>query len=76
VKARAADARCGRCRRRESGIRALAEEAERRGQYLVLNVLTVNQRARALYRRLGLTEVTRPGDRGIRITMRSARHGE
>jgi hypothetical protein len=30
--------------------------------------------AQALYRRLGLTEVTRSGGRGTRITMRSARH--
>ena len=36
-------------------IRALAEEAERKGQPLVLDVLTVNRRAQALYRRLGLT---------------------
>jgi ribosomal protein S18 acetylase RimI-like enzyme len=57
-------------------ISALVEEAERKGQHLVLDVLTVNRRAQALYRRLGLTEVTRPGDRGTRITMRSARHRE
>ena len=54
----------------------LAKDAERQGQHLVLDVLTVNRRAQALYRRLGLTEVTRPGDRGIRITMRSARYRE
>jgi GNAT superfamily N-acetyltransferase len=55
-------------------IRALLEEAEREGQPLVLDVLTVNRRAQALYRRLGLTEVARHGDRGIKITMRSAQH--
>jgi ribosomal protein S18 acetylase RimI-like enzyme len=55
-------------------ISALAEEAERTGQNLVLDVLTVNHRAQALYRRLGLTEVTRLRDRGTKITMRSAHH--
>jgi ribosomal protein S18 acetylase RimI-like enzyme len=55
-------------------VRALLEEAERKGQPLVLDVLTVNRRAQALYRRLGLTEVARHGDRGIKITMRSAQH--
>jgi len=53
-------------------ISALLEEAEHKGQDLVLDVLTVNRRAQALYRRLGLTEVARPGDRGTKITMRSA----
>jgi ribosomal protein S18 acetylase RimI-like enzyme len=53
-------------------ISALVEEAERKGQQLVLDVLTVNRRAQALYRRLGLTEVTGHGDGGTRITMRSA----
>ena len=57
-------------------ISALVEEAERKGQHLVLDVLTVNRRAQALYRRLGLTEVARHGDRGTRITMRSARRRE
>lgn len=55
-------------------VSALLEEAERTGQALVLDVLTVNRRAQALYRRLGLTEVTRHGDRGTKITMRSAHH--
>jgi len=53
---------------------ALLEEAERNGQELVLDVLTVNRRAHALYRRLGLTEVARHGDRGTKVTMRSAHH--
>jgi GNAT superfamily N-acetyltransferase len=57
-------------------ISALVDEAERKGQHLVLDVLAVNRRAQALYRRLGLTEVTRHGDRGTRITMRSAHHRE
>jgi len=55
-------------------ISALAEEAERTGQDLVLDVLTVNRRAQALYRRLGLTEVARHGNGGTKITMRSAHH--
>jgi hypothetical protein len=52
--------------------RALLEEAGRTGQDLVLDVLTVNRRAQALYRRLGLTEVARHGDRDTKVTMRSA----
>jgi len=56
-------------------IRALLDEAGQRGQDLVLDVLAVNQRAQALYRRLGLAEVARPGDDGLRITMRSSRPG-
>jgi ribosomal protein S18 acetylase RimI-like enzyme len=55
-------------------ISALLAEAERIGQDLVLDVLTVNRRAQALYRRLGLTEVARHGDRGTKITMRSVHH--
>jgi len=55
-------------------ISALLEEAERTGQDLVLDVLTVNRRAQALYRRRGLTEVARHGDRGTRVTMRAAYH--
>jgi ribosomal protein S18 acetylase RimI-like enzyme len=55
-------------------ITALLDEAERTGQDLVLDVLTVNRRARALYRRLGLTEVHKHGDRGTKITMRFTQH--
>ena len=55
-------------------ISALLEEAQRTGQDLVLDVLTVNRRAQALYRRLGLTEVARHGDRGTKVTMRSVHH--
>ena len=51
-------------------ISALADEARRKGQDLVLDVLTVNHRAQALYRRLGMKEVARHGDNNIRITMR------
>jgi ribosomal protein S18 acetylase RimI-like enzyme len=55
-------------------ISALLEEAERKGQDLVLDVLTVNRRARALYERFGLTEVASHGDHGIKVTMRSTQH--
>jgi ribosomal protein S18 acetylase RimI-like enzyme len=55
-------------------ISVLLDQAERKGQDLVLDVLTVNCRAQALYQRLGLTEVARHGDRGTKVTMRSARH--
>jgi ribosomal protein S18 acetylase RimI-like enzyme len=44
------------------------------GQDLVLDVLTVNRRAQALYHRLGLMEVARHGDRDTKITMQSTRH--
>ena len=54
-------------------ISALIDEAGRNGQDLVLDVLTVNHRAQALYRRLGMTEVARHGDNNIKITMRSSR---
>ncbi|WP_433143449.1 GNAT family N-acetyltransferase [Actinomadura nitritigenes] len=54
-------------------INALLDEAEQQGKDLVLDVLAVNHRAQALYRRLGLREVARHGDGDIKIRMRSAR---
>ena len=54
-------------------ITALIEEAGHKGQDLVLDVLTVNHRAQALYQQLGMIEVARHGDNNIKITMRSAR---
>ena len=54
-------------------ISTLIDQAWRKGQDLVLDVLTVNTRARALYQRLGMTEVARHGPGNIKITMRSAR---
>lgn len=51
-------------------IRALADEARQKDQDLVLDVLAVNHRAQALYRRLGLIEVARHGDGNIKLTMR------
>jgi ribosomal protein S18 acetylase RimI-like enzyme len=52
-------------------ISALLDEARHKGQDLVLDVLTVNHRAQALYQRLGMTEAARHGDGNIKITMRS-----
>jgi ribosomal protein S18 acetylase RimI-like enzyme len=54
-------------------IITLIDEATQKGQDLVLDVLTVNHRAQALYQRLGMTEVARHGDNDIKITMRSSR---
>ena len=51
-------------------ISALIDEARDKGQDLVLDVLTVNHRAQALYRRLGMTEVARHSE--VKITMRSS----
>ena len=51
-------------------ISALADEARRKGQDLVLEVLTVNHRAQALYQRLGMKEAAGHGDKNIKITMR------
>jgi ribosomal protein S18 acetylase RimI-like enzyme len=52
-------------------ISALIAEAARTGQDFALDVLNVNHRARALYQRLGLTEVGRHGDNNIKIDMRT-----
>jgi ribosomal protein S18 acetylase RimI-like enzyme len=54
-------------------IGMLLADAGRRGHDLVLDVLAVNERARALYRRLGLTEVAAVGDGDVRVRMRSGR---
>jgi N-acetylglutamate synthase-like GNAT family acetyltransferase len=56
-------------------ITALIDEARQRGQDLVLDVLSVNHRAQALYQRLGMKEVARHGDNNIKITMRSTTTG-
>ena len=53
-------------------ISGLADEARQKGLSLSLDVLAVNHRAQALYRRLGMTEVARHGDSNIKITMRLA----
>ena len=54
-------------------ISALIDEARQNDQDLVLEVLTVNHRAQALYQRLGMTEVARHGDNNIKLIMRSSR---
>ena len=51
-------------------ISALIDEAGQNGQDLVLDVLTVNHRAQALYQQLGFKEVARHGDNNVKITMR------
>jgi ribosomal protein S18 acetylase RimI-like enzyme len=56
-------------------IRALIDEATQKGQALVLDVLTVNARALALYQRLGMTEIAQHGSGNIKITLRSRRAG-
>ena len=53
-------------------VGGLADEARRKGLSLTLEVLAVNHRAQALYQRLGMTEVARPGDSNTKITMRLA----
>jgi ribosomal protein S18 acetylase RimI-like enzyme len=50
-------------------IRSLLHQARLQGRDLTLDVLVVNQRAQALYRRLGLHEVTRHGENDIKIRM-------
>jgi ribosomal protein S18 acetylase RimI-like enzyme len=52
-------------------IHQLLDDARQRGQRLVLDVLAVNHRARAFYRRHGFQEMTRHGDNNIKIRMRS-----
>ena len=53
-------------------ISALIDQATQRGQDLVLNVLTINQRAYDLYRRLGMNAEASHGDK-LKLTMRSTR---
>ncbi len=57
-------------------ISALLDEAQQEGRDLVLEVLTVNRGAQALYFRLGLREVARHGDHDTKVTMRSSRHDQ
>ena len=54
-------------------IRALLHQARQQGRDLVLDVLAVNQRALALYQRLGLREVARHGENDIKIRMSTVR---
>jgi ribosomal protein S18 acetylase RimI-like enzyme len=52
-------------------IRGLLDQAAARGVPVMLDVLTVNRRAHALYRRLGFRDVTRHGDDNLKIRMRA-----
>ena len=56
-------------------VNALLSEARGRGQDLVLDVLVVNERARALYERLGLSAVAPLGDGDVKVRMRSGKRG-
>jgi ribosomal protein S18 acetylase RimI-like enzyme len=51
-------------------VEGLAADAARRGRSVELDVLSVNTRAAALYRRLGFVEQYRHGDDDIKIRMR------
>jgi ribosomal protein S18 acetylase RimI-like enzyme len=51
-------------------IEDLAADAARRGRAVELDVLSVNTRAAAFYRRLGFVEQYRHGDDNIKIRMR------
>jgi ribosomal protein S18 acetylase RimI-like enzyme len=53
-------------------IRGLIDRAHEQDRHVVLEVLTVNTRAQALYRRLGFQETARHGEGGIKIRMRCA----
>ncbi|MFI6476197.1 GNAT family N-acetyltransferase [Streptomyces sp. NPDC050516] len=56
--------------RRGIGLnRTLLRQAHRPGMDLALDVLAVNQRAQALYGRMGLHEVARDGKDNIKIRM-------
>jgi ribosomal protein S18 acetylase RimI-like enzyme len=52
-------------------IRDLLADAAARGRPVTLDVLVVNDRARALYERLGFREVGRHGEGGGKIRMRA-----
>ncbi|MFE8950590.1 GNAT family N-acetyltransferase [Streptomyces sp. NPDC007856] len=52
-------------------IRTLLHQARRQDKDLTLDVLAVNQRAHALYRRMGLHEIARHGENNIKIRMSS-----
>ena len=54
-------------------IRNLIEDADRHGVGFTLDVLAVNTRARSLYRRLGMVDLARHGEGGIKIAMRCER---
>ena len=51
-------------------IQKLIDLSIANGDDLTLDVLAVNLRARALYQRLGMTEIARHGDKDVKIRMR------
>jgi ribosomal protein S18 acetylase RimI-like enzyme len=51
-------------------IRGLIDRAHAQGRHVLLDVLVVNTRAQALYRRLGFRETARHGDGNLKIRMR------
>jgi ribosomal protein S18 acetylase RimI-like enzyme len=53
-------------------VRTVLDTAAAREQPLLLDVFTVNTRARAFYERLGFREVARHGLNGFKVTMRHA----
>ncbi|MEV6993105.1 GNAT family N-acetyltransferase [Streptomyces sp. NPDC093228] len=48
-------------------IRSFLHQARRQSRHLTLDILVIKGRARALYRRLGLNEVTRHGENSSKI---------
>jgi ribosomal protein S18 acetylase RimI-like enzyme len=52
----------------------LLDQATIKGQPMVLDVLAVNQRAQALFQRLGFTDTTRHGINNIKIRMTTIPH--
>ena len=52
----------------------LLDQAAIGSQPMVLDVLAANQRAQALYQRLGFTETTRHGTNNIKIRMTTTPH--
>ncbi|MEW2073575.1 GNAT family N-acetyltransferase [Streptomyces sp. NPDC012403] len=51
-------------------IQSLIDTAAQRGQHLILDVLAINTRAHAFYRRHGFREVARHGENNRKIRMR------
>jgi len=57
-------------------IQNLLDDAARRGHPVTLDVLAINQRAHALYQRLGFHDVTRHGENNTKIRMSTERPRE
>jgi ribosomal protein S18 acetylase RimI-like enzyme len=56
-------------------IGKLINTSSENGEDFILDVLTVNHRAYALYQRLGMTEIAKHGEDDIKIRMRHT-HGK